>query len=74
MPAKNKDNEELPILYVCPYCKKGRFTAEDGFEGAKRHIREKHPYGARNSMRRGRNSRHSDPDDDNGLLGGEPFE
>jgi hypothetical protein len=34
--------KEKPILYKCPYCKEGRFTAEDGWEGAVRHIEEKH--------------------------------
>jgi hypothetical protein len=31
-----------PILYVCPYCTKGRFTEDDGWDGAVRHIKEKH--------------------------------
>lgn len=33
------------ILYVCPYCIKGRFTASDGWDGATRHIRENHSPG-----------------------------
>jgi hypothetical protein len=35
-----------PILYICPYCTKGRFTADDGFEGAEKHIRERHGGGS----------------------------
>ena len=30
------------ILYKCPYCVKGRFTAADGWGGALKHIREIH--------------------------------
>jgi hypothetical protein len=33
---------KLPILYICPYCRSGRFTAEDGWDVAVKHIRDKH--------------------------------
>jgi len=36
------DNDKDTILYKCPYCVAGRFTAADGWDGAVRHIREKH--------------------------------
>ena len=38
----SEDKKEGTILYKCPYCTTGRFTAEDGWEGACRHIKEKH--------------------------------
>lgn len=38
-PIQNVDN---PILYKCPYCPTGRFTKDDGWLGAVRHIRERH--------------------------------
>lgn len=38
----SEDEKKGTILYKCPYCTSGRFTAEDGWEGAVRHIKEKH--------------------------------
>ena len=38
----SEDNRKGTILYKCPYCSSGRFTKEDGWEGAVRHIKEKH--------------------------------
>jgi len=37
MPIKIKTAK--PILYICPYCKAGRFTEDDGFAGAERHVK-----------------------------------
>lgn len=36
------DNDKDTILYKCPYCVAGRFTAADGWAGAVRHIKENH--------------------------------
>lgn len=36
------EETKSPILYKCPYCVAGRFTAEDGWAGAVRHIKERH--------------------------------
>lgn len=58
------------VLYVCPYCNKGRFTADDGWEGAKRHIREVHQDGRRVDPRRGRPPRRNF--DEGGEGGEEP--
>ena len=42
--SQDRMSEEAksPILYKCPYCVAGRFTAEDGWAGAKLHIKENH--------------------------------
>ena len=57
--------DKKQILYVCPYCKRGRFTGDDGWDGAVRHIKLKH-------NRRGENARRKRPSldnfDDNGPL------
>ena len=58
------------ILYICPYCVKGRFTAEDGWDGAVRHIRENHKSGAKPRKRRGRNPKKTFDDE---LLEGFPL-
>lgn len=55
---------EDPVLYVCPYCVKGRFTAKDGWATAVKHIREKHQDGKRVSLRRGRRPSHCRLDDE----------
>jgi len=31
--------EKEPVLYKCPYCAKGRFTASDGWKVACEHVR-----------------------------------
>jgi hypothetical protein len=41
-----------PILYVCPYCKRGRFTEDDGYDGAVKHIKENHAQGGTKRHRR----------------------
>ena len=46
------DNDENTILYKCPYCVSGRFTAADGWDGAKRHIKENHMKTERKTRRR----------------------
>jgi hypothetical protein len=38
----SEEKKSSTILYKCPYCVGGRFTAEDGWDGAVRHIRENH--------------------------------
>jgi hypothetical protein len=53
-----------PVLYICPYCVKGRFTADDGFEGAVKHIRENHQDGKRTGTRRGRPARRGGLEDE----------
>ena len=42
MTEEKKAELENPILYKCPYCTKGRFTKDDGWEAAVRHIEEVH--------------------------------
>ena len=54
----------LPVLYVCPYCVKGRFTQADGWEAAVKHIRENHNRGGQQrGSRRGRRPSHPDLED-----------
>ena len=51
------EDVEAPILYKCPYCVRGRFTAADGWAGAVRHIREEHQNGSRKRRSGGRRRR-----------------
>lgn len=44
-----------PVLYKCPYCVKGRFTEDDGWEAAVKHVRS-HQSGTRKRSNRGRRS------------------
>ena len=62
-----------PVLYVCPYCVKGRFTGDDGWNEAIRHIKEKHQDGKRTSPSRGRPVRRSylEDEEEMELPGGE---
>ena len=62
---------KLPILYKCPYCVSGRFTAEDGWDGAVRHIKEKHS--GRNRNGGGRRRRQPDVENDLELLAAPAF-
>ena len=46
------------VLYKCPYCKDGRFTKNDGWDSAVKHIKERHVK-ENNGSRRSRRNRHS---------------
>lgn len=45
------NNNGKVILYKCPYCAAGRFTKEDGWNAAVKHIREKHSESSRKGKR-----------------------
>jgi hypothetical protein len=47
----SEGTESATILYKCPYCVKGRFTAADGWDGAVRHIRDNHTSPTRRKRR-----------------------
>jgi hypothetical protein len=47
------------ILYKCPYCVGGRFTAEDGWAVAVRHIKENHTRTGKRKKVKGRRKRKS---------------
>ena len=51
------EEKDPTILYKCPYCVAGRFTAEDGWGGAVRHIKT-HTEG---SKKKSRERRKRDP-------------
>jgi hypothetical protein len=69
-------DKKSTILYKCPYCVAGRFTAEDGWDGAVAHIRQKHTRGERsgrsNGTRRKRSVGGRSGFDDPRLLEGPP--
>lgn len=58
--------DDKVILYKCPYCVRGRFTAADGWAGAVKHIKENHNGRGRNGGGRGRRKPHFE--EDVGLL------
>ena len=54
-PGMSEETKDSTILYKCPYCVGGRFTAEDGWDGAIRHIKDNHTEtGKRKKVRRRR--------------------
>lgn len=61
-------NDDSTILYICPYCKKGRFTAKDGWDGAVKHIKETHNGKRKRASRRGRPPRSNPTMEDLDLL------
>ena len=42
-----------PVLYICPYCKSGRFTKQHGWNMAVQHIKTCHPNEIKRKYRRG---------------------
>lgn len=48
---------EGPVLYKCPYCVSGRFTAKDGWNAAVQHIKQQHTEKRNSSSRRSRRAR-----------------
>lgn len=40
-----------PVLYKCPYCAKGRFTEDDGWDVATKHVKS-HQRGPRKKKKR----------------------
>lgn len=51
---------EKPVLYKCPYCTKGRFTADDGWDVAVAHVKS-HSRGKKKRNARGTSSRKPSP-------------
>ena len=60
--------DDVTNLYICPYCKKGRFTAKDGWNGAVKHIKENHNGNRKRASRRGRPPRSTPNMEDLDLL------